>query len=157
MTEIDYGYQVEVIAGSDVLSVEVANPYLVEVSVLAADPAAYVEPIDFSRQGPLSAFSGSTEKPIVGGTFSFATIGARVGSFSTGADIIVDVLKNGVSIFVTPADRITIPAGQKDAVVGSWGNVTVTDGDYLTIDIAQVGSVISGSDLVVGIRLDKVA
>lgn len=155
---IDYGFQVEVVAGSAILSDEVHNPYIVEVTVLAQDQAAYVEPIDFSRQGPLSEFSGSTEKPIVGGTFAFATIGARVGSPSSGADIKVDLLKNGVSIFTDPVNGcIIIPAGQKNAVVGSWGNVTVTDGDYLTIDITQVGSVVSGSDLVVGIRLDKVA
>lgn len=157
MTEIDYGYQVEVVAGTAVLSSIVTNPYVIEVSLLAPDPNAYIEPIDYSRQGPLGVQPGVTEKPIVGGVFTPATIGAHVVTVPTGGDIVLDILKNGVSIFETEEDRTTIFDGTHDAVTGSWANVLLTDGDYLRIDIVAVGGITSGSDLVVSVRLQKVA
>ena len=153
------GYSVEVLDGPSVGVVDAtSDPTIVEIiDAVAGDPAAYIEPMDFSRAGELSIMVGTTERPIYGGTFAFASIVARVGTAPTGSAIILDVLKNGTSIFLTPGDRPTIAVGQKVATVGSWGNASVTDGDYVTVDILQVGSTTPGSDLVVPIRLGKVA
>ena len=158
-TTSESGYYVEVLDGPAVDVVDASSdPVIVEIiDAAAGDPAAYIEPMDFSRAGELSIMVGNIERPISGGVFSFASITARVSTAPTGAAIILDVLKNGTSIFETVGDRPTIPIGQKIATVGSWGNTTVTDGDYVTVDILQVGSTTAGSDLVVPIRLGKVA
>lgn len=67
----------------------------------------------------------------------------------TGAAIIVDVLKNGTTLFTTPGNRPSIAAG---AYAGSSVNVEVdqwADGEYLTYVIVQTGSTVKGSDLTV--------
>jgi hypothetical protein len=71
---------------------------------------------------------------------------AAVNTSSVGADITVDVKKNGVSIL--GGSLITITQGTyKSAVLTNTTQVTIND--YLTVDIIQVGSTTSGSDLVV--------
>ncbi len=67
----------------------------------------------------------------------------------TGAAIIVDVHKNGTSIFTNPANRPQVAAGQTTGQttvidVSSWGA-----DEYLTVEIDQVGSAVKGEDLVV--------
>lgn len=72
---------------------------------------------------------------------------ASVNTAPVGADIIVDVNKNGSTIF---ASRITIDAGDETSV-GSASPVSVTnfidDDDEITIDIDQVGSSTAGKGL----------
>jgi hypothetical protein len=56
------------------------------------------------------------------------------------------VNKNGSTIFTTQANRPTIVSGALTSVsvpdVTTWAN-----GDYLTVDIDQVGSTTPGTDL----------
>jgi len=72
-----------------------------------------------------------------------------VGTAPTGAAIIVDVHKNGTTIFTNQAHRPQVAAaatsGQTTTIdVPAWA-----DGEYLTIDVDQVGSTVAGSDLTV--------
>jgi hypothetical protein len=82
---------------------------------------------------------------------------ASVGTAPTGATLIVDVNKNGTTIFTTQGDRPTI------AISGfTDGNnlpqvTTLADGDYLSIDVDQIGSSVAGADLVVNVVLQDVA
>lgn len=79
---------------------------------------------------------------------------ASVGTAPTGASLIVDVLKNGTSIYnVTPANRPTIAAGTYTALGGTPDTTTFVNGDYITVSVLQIGSGVAGSDLTVSIRL----
>lgn len=111
----------------------------------------------FGRGGTLTA-------PITGaGRSLFAYNATIVGAIAvvslapTGASIICDVNKNGTTIFTTQANRPTIAAGAIKTTTMPVPDVTaLAVGDYLSVDIDQVGSGIAGSDLIVKVfyRLD---
>lgn len=68
-----------------------------------------------------------------------------------GSAIIVDVNKGGTTIFTTQSNRPQIATGQNTGQsttieVASWA-----DGEYLTVDVDQIGSDTAGSDLTVHI------
>lgn len=67
-----------------------------------------------------------------------------------GSSIIVDILKNGVSIFDTDdSKRVVIPAGVDSLVVGYrflTDNMTVAQGDIFSANVIQVGSTNPGSN-----------
>lgn len=84
---------------------------------------------------------------------TLVSIRASVGTAPVGSSIIVDVKKNGTTIFTTQANRPTIPAGANTSGLVTNMDVTaVAAGDYLTVDVAQVGSTTAGADLTVQIR-----
>lgn len=89
-----------------------------------------------------------------GATWTITGVRASVGTAPTGASLIVDVNKNGSTIFTTQANRPAIPASANTS-----GNVTTMDittvaaGEYLTIDIDQIGSTIAGADLTVQLEV----
>jgi hypothetical protein len=81
------------------------------------------------------------------------TVVARVKTAPTGASLIVDVRKNGTTIFTNTSARPTIPTGtfiSPDAVPDA---TSLTQNDVLSIDITQVGSTIAGSDLTVALKI----
>jgi hypothetical protein len=81
-------------------------------------------------------------------------VGAWVsaGVIPTGADIIVDVNKNGTTIYSTQANRPTVPATTNGGAISATPDVTsFAVGDYLTVDIDQIGSTIAGGAITVGI------
>lgn len=85
-------------------------------------------------------------------TMTITSVRASVGTPSTGASIIVDLNKNGTTIFTTQANRPTIAAGSNTAT--STPDITsLTAGDYLTVDVDQIGSTVSGEDLTVQVVL----
>lgn len=78
---------------------------------------------------------------------------ATVGVAPTGASLIFDVNKNGTSIFTTQDNRPTITASGFTDLTSVPDTTTMVSGDYLTIDIDQVGSTIAGSHAVIRIRV----
>ena len=84
----------------------------------------------------------------IGSAVTITSVRASVGSAPTGSSVIVDVLKNGTTIFTGGTGRPTIAAGANTATgspaVTSWAN-----GEYLTITVAQIGSTSAGADLTV--------
>lgn len=101
-------------------------------------------------------FSNGTET-----SYRVGKVTARVGSAPAGAAIEVQVLLNGITpIFATP---VTIPAGESygEGVPNAGGVsfkfwpkdgddlILLYPGDFLTVDVEQVGSSIPGSDLTV--------
>lgn len=86
---------------------------------------------------------------------SIADIRAYIDTPPTGATFIIDVKKNGVTVFTTQANRPTI------AIAGNASSTTKPDvlavaaGDRLTYDVAQIGSGTAGSDLYVTISLTQ--
>lgn len=78
---------------------------------------------------------------------------AVVKTAPTGADLIIDINKNGTSIWnTTQANRLKITAGNSDGSQSSFDTTTLTDEDLLTIDIDQVGSSVAGADLSIYLR-----
>jgi hypothetical protein len=63
-----------------------------------------------------------------------------------GAALIFDVNKNGTTIFTNQAHRPQIAIGQNTGETTDIDVNSLADGDYLTIDVDQIGSDIAGSD-----------
>jgi hypothetical protein len=72
-----------------------------------------------------------------------------VNTAPTGAAVIADVNKNGVTIFTNPANRPQIAAAANTGNTTTIDVPSLADGDYLTVDIDQIGSVVAGADLTV--------
>lgn len=116
-----------------------------------------VENISFSHAGALSVKTGTSRFPIKGGTFQILTVAAMLNTAATGAQAILDVNKNTTSIYGTQGNRPVFAIGATSASVGAHTPTTVTDGDYIRVDIDQVGSTVTGSDLVLVIRLQRIS
>jgi hypothetical protein len=78
---------------------------------------------------------------------------ANVVTAPTGASLIVDVNKNGTTIYGTQSARPTIAASSVTAVGGAPTVTTLAAGDYLTIDIDQIGSTVAGGILTVQVTV----
>lgn len=116
-----------------------------------------LERMDFTVSGVLNVRTGDFRIPIHGGTFNIVSIAAMVSSAPTGAAVIVDINKNGTTIFGTQSNRPTIAISGTAATVGTWSVTSVTTGDYISIDVDQIGSGSAGSWLAVSIRLQRVS
>lgn len=109
----------------------------------------------------LATFSRSGVLTVVGGAgrfrFPFAAtlLGATaaVNTAPTGASLILDVNKNGTTVYSTQGNRPTIIASAFATAAETTPDVTaMAIGDYLTVDVDQIGSTIAGSDVTVFIR-----
>ena len=68
----------------------------------------------------------------------------------TGATLVVDVNHNATTIFTTQANRPAIAiSGNTDDSGTADGDVTVADGEYISVDIDQCGSTAAGADVTV--------
>jgi hypothetical protein len=109
----------------------------------------------FTRPGILTLSTGKTRLPIDG---DYIIVGVRlmVNTVPTGAAIVVDINKNGTSIFTSQANRPTILAGANSGGPGVAPDITsIAAGDFLTVDVDQIGSVVVGSDLVVTVIVTR--
>jgi hypothetical protein len=79
---------------------------------------------------------------------------ASVGTAPTGSSIIIDIKINGTTIFTTQSNRPAIAVGTfSSSYVTNMDVTSVPAGSYITVDVAQVGSAISGSDLTVQVEV----
>ena len=140
------------------LTGEIAVPEIIEVFSEPPVGGGYdrVEILPFTKQGLLGITPTGSEFPIMGGTFVLESIAGRASVPPAGSAIIVDILKNNVSIFADPADRPTIAEGEHNAVTGDPGTVTFVDGDFVEVLIVQVGVNAPGENLVMSIRLTRI-
>jgi len=106
--------------------------------------------ITFATEGTLITSTGAIRMyNNFGQTFTITKVHIAVATAPTGSSIIVDINKNGTTIFTNQAHRPSI------AVSGFTGSTTTidvssfADGDYLTFDIDQKGSTIAGANLTV--------
>ncbi|MEU4534397.1 hypothetical protein AB0G15_05985 [Streptosporangium sp. NPDC023825] len=84
-----------------------------------------------------------------GRTLTISSVRASVGTAPTGASLIVDVHKNGTTIFTTQSARPTIAVSTNTSKSTTMDVTTWADGDYLTVDVDQVGSTVAGANLTV--------
>lgn len=79
---------------------------------------------------------------------------ASLGGSPAGSAVVIDVNKNGTTLFTNQANRPTIAAAANTS-----GNITTMDittvaaGEYLTVDIDQIGSTTAGTDLTVQVEV----
>jgi hypothetical protein len=106
----------------------------------------------FSRSGTLAVLEGASRYYCErAGTVT--VLRGAVGTAPTGAPIVLDVNVNGVSVFATPADRLSILPDAHTAVVEPV-DLTVAAGDYLTVDVDSVGITTPGADLTVTVTIE---
>jgi hypothetical protein len=67
----------------------------------------------------------------------------------TGAAILIDINKNGSTIWATQGNRGTIAAAATTGNTTTFDTTALTAGDYLDLDLDQVGSTVAGVDLTV--------
>lgn len=65
----------------------------------------------------------------------------------TGADLIVDIHKNGVTVFTTQENRPTIAAGATTGTSVAPDITAIAEGDLIEFFVDQVGSTVAGTDL----------
>jgi hypothetical protein len=118
------------------------------ISETAAQPGNIAT---FSNTGALTVKAGAS-RYYVEVARNVTTVRAAVGTAPAGAAILVDVNKNGTTIFTGGTGRPSIAAGGNTAT-GTPQVTTLAAGDYLTVDVDQIGSTVSGSDLTVQIGL----
>lgn len=108
----------------------------------------------FYYAGFISVGAGKARFIVPPGTWTITSVTGVIVTANTGASVLVDVNKNGVTIFTTQSNRLTIPASTTSVQTSGTIQVTsVSGGDRISIDIDQIGSTISGSDLSVQILL----
>lgn len=103
---------------------------------------------NFTQTGPLSPITGTVRFP-VDGNYTLRGCFVMVATAPTGQPIVVDLLKNGSTVYTTTANRPTIPIGAfASASIFAIPDVTALAlGDYLTCSILQVGAPVAGADL----------
>jgi|SRR3970282_1297671 len=85
---------------------------------------------------------------------TIANVTAAVNTAPQGDDIIIDVFKNGSTIFTTSGNRPTILDTELDDLSSIPDIVSVSLNDVFKVGIIQVGTTVSGEDLVVQIRCE---
>lgn len=89
-----------------------------------------------------------------GADWTIASVRVSVGTPPTGSGVVIDINKNGTTIFTNQANRPTIAdAADTSGKLTVMNVTTVTDGEYLTVDIDQIGSGAPGIDLTVQIEI----
>lgn len=82
-----------------------------------------------------------------GATLTITKVRVSAGTAPTGSALIVDVKKNGTTVFPTTAKpQVAATANTGTAVPDT---TAFANGDYLTVDVTQVGSTVAGSNLTV--------
>ena len=106
-----------------------------------------------SIEGPLNSV-GAIPFRFYNRTGVSVTIGKvflSVGAAPTGSAVIVDVHKNGTTIFTNQADRPSIAASATTGFTTTIDISSFADGDYFEVIVDQYGSTIPGSNLTVQI------
>lgn len=124
-----------------------------QAAAIAAISASYVVP--YTLSGTLEVGSGLAGVPILADCTMTAY---RFKGFTapTGASVILDWMRNGVSLFGTPGDRPTIAAGTTTSTLTLPNDVSLSAGDWLSLDVVQVGSTEPGADFVGAVLLTEV-
>lgn len=100
-------------------------------------------PAAFSMYGGLFVVTGTQRfYNDTGITLTFIKARLTVGTAPTGSDLIGVFKKNGTTVAT-----VTITAGTNTGTSTTFSPTTIADGEYLTLDLTQVGSTVAGSDL----------
>ena len=118
-----------------------------------ADSSTVVTPktlYTFSKGGALTVAAGTQRfYNDTGRTLTITSVRASVGTAPTGAALLVDVNKNGTTLFTTQSNRPSVAISGNTATAAAVQVTSWAAGEYLTVDVDQIGSTVAGSDLVV--------
>ena len=90
----------------------------------------------------------------VGGTITYSRIHAKTAP--AGSALIVDINKNGTSIWATTTGkRLQIADAASTGTQDFFDTNTVARGDYITLDVDQVGSGTAGSNVTVTLEIEE--
>lgn len=81
------------------------------------------------------------------GTWRLRDMQSRLGTAPTGANFVLDVNKNGTTIFTDQTNRPFIATGTFPANAFRPQSVSFVGGDRLSYDVDVIGSSVAGSDL----------
>jgi hypothetical protein len=106
-------------------------------------------PIVFSNNsaGAQTAAVGKRTFIIPRGTWRLKDVQARLNTAPTGSTFLIDINKNGTSIFTNQADRTTVAISANAAAPHKTQPGSFQGGDRLSYDVDQIGSSVAGSDL----------
>lgn len=125
------------------------------ITAIGADiKIAQVETFVLSRPGALAVAAGTLQLPL-SGSYTLIDYRVRVGTAPTGAALIVDINKNGTTLFTTQSARPTVAVSTQLASTTAPAVTTFVNGDYISVDVDQIGSTVAGSDLVVVLRMRR--
>lgn len=92
---------------------------------------------------------------LIGVAGTITDVRARLDTAPTSAAFILDVNKNGTTIFTTQANRPTVADGGNNSTTTAPDVTALAASDRLTFDIDQIGSGDAGSDLYVSITIKR--
>lgn len=102
----------------------------------------------FTVPGTLSVVAGTVRiYNLTGRALTISRVHLAVNTAPVGAAIIADVNENGTTIFTNQANRPQITAGANTGETTTIDDSSLANGNYLTIDVDQIGSGVAGSDL----------
>jgi hypothetical protein len=108
----------------------------------------------FSAPGTLSIKTGKG-RFYAPADFDIVGLTVSCGTAPVGQSIVVDINKNGSTIYTNQANRPSI-SGSNFYALATIPNITsISAGDYITVDIDQVGLTFAGSDLTVVLQLNE--
>jgi len=126
---------------TEVLYIWNTNQWIQAGSNTSTQTNAYVQLV---QAGTLEQTTGNT-RWYAPADITITNVIARVGTAPVGADLVVDLNRNGTSNSI-----VTVSDG--DSLSFNASSISASEGDYLTIDINSVGSTTAGSDLNVTIK-----
>ena len=98
----------------------------------------------------LASVGSKQAQALIPGNLTISVVKIYADVAPTGAALVVDVNKNGVTIFTTQANRPQIASGGHADDSGTPNVVNLAAGDRISVDVDQVGSTIpGGNDLLV--------
>ena len=121
--------------GSGVVSIDLGGGSLARMAV-------------FVHEGELIVGSGVTRiYNLTGANLTISKVHAALTTAPAGSSAIFDVNQNGNTIFTTQANRPIVLSGANIGETSTINTPVWTNGNYLTVDIDQIGSSTAGSDL----------
>lgn len=102
----------------------------------------------FGFSGALSVKAGASKAHNdTGASLNMSLVRVSVGTAPTGSPLVVDVLKDGVSILNAP---ISLPAGSV-TMTAVPAVVALETGAGLTVSVTAIGAAVAGADLIVSV------
>lgn len=92
---------------------------------------------------------------IVGLAGTIVDVRAYLDTAPTTSSFIIDVNKNGTTIFTTQANRPTVAIAGNASTTTAPDVTAVAAGDRITVDCDQIGSGTAGSDLYVSVTVKR--
>jgi len=123
---------------------------------VSSTASSFYPTVSYAVSGILAPFTGTFRfYNDTGGPRTIQSVRANIGTPATGRALIVDVEKNSAGSIFSSSVKCSIQSGSytSGSTTGfSSGSAIIASGDYLTIDVTQVGNTYAGADLGVQIN-----